>query len=467
MNFISQAFFATVITSLTGTIGLGFWAVCRNWFLKWNPNLVYQALRMVCILYVMPFGYIIVQLTVRDGYIQTDDIWQLNFSVAGLMESAFFIAGIIWAALTFRSLVKCLVRNVKWYSLCRRNLPMEDGIQEEFHRVCRKLKIRRKIRLYQNSLVSSPMMVGVFRCSVLLPPRKYTKEQLTVIFFHELTHYKNHDLWYKSCSVWIRVIQHVNICADRLLLLLNEWSEYYCDAGAVEAMGDEMTPKRYFEIIIELMANVPETVNEDYIFSMLCESQHCLERRIEFMGKYRKIAKKAGMAAFVTVFMLSLVSVSTAYAAGNGMSVLYDELYQNAEDVEVAAAESQGEIFIPAADDTDYELVYANPEAEEIMPLLDANENVSFSWSVTPNTRHVSSKFYVKSGQTIVTSCSITPGGQTCWLGIMDPHNNVRCVEGTNSLSHSFTVTESGNYRVFVQNKGTKDITGNGNYYYY
>lgn len=48
----------------------------------------------------------------------------------------------------------------------------------------------------------------------------------------------------------------------------------------------------------------------------------------------------------------------------------------------------------------------------------------------------------------------------------MDPHNNVRYVEGKGTLSHTFSVSETGKYRVFVQNRGTKNVSATGGYYF-
>ena len=33
-------------------------------------------------------------------------------------------------------------------------------------------------------------------------------------------------------------------------------------------------------------------------------------------------------------------------------------------------------------------------------------------------------------------------------------------------LSHSFSVSETGKYRAFVQNRGTKNVTAGGGYYF-
>lgn len=452
---------------------MGLWKLLKPFFERFNPNLIYLTLRIVCLLYVLPIGYFSIQITVRDGYLQTDDILQMNFNISGVMNEVFLVAGIIWLALTIRGIIECVLREIKWYRRCRMSVPVDDkAVLKEFRRIKDKLKIRRNIGLYYNPWIKSPMITGIIRPNILIPVEKYSVEQLTVIFYHEFSHYKNCDLLFKFCSVYVGAVQHLNVCANKLLYLLLEWGECYCDVTAVEAMQGEMTAKRYFEIIVDIMRNAPKVENGDYIFSMLYENQLSLGRRIDYMRKYNKISKFAKKAAFVMSFGFVIMSVSTAYAAGTGLAEMHGEIYQDVEEIDVVATaenEETGlqEMYIPAAQDSYGELVYANPELEYIMPMLDANETVSFNWSVTPDTRHVSSKIYVKSGQNIVVSASATPGGKTFWIGIMDSRGDVRCVEGTNSLSYTFSITKSDNYRVLVQNRSDTTISAAGSYYYY
>lgn len=111
-------------------------------------------------------------------------------------------------------------------------------------------------------------------------------------------------------------------------------------------------------------------------------------------------------------------------------------------------------------------LEYAYPELEVISPLLSANEMASFNWSVSPGTRMVSNQFWVTKGQTIHVAATAIPDNSTFWIGIMDGLNNARYVEGTGNLSHGFSITSSGHYRVFVQNRSSVQITAGGTYYF-
>lgn len=449
---------------------MGFWLIGKRAFLKWDPDLVYVTLRLVPLMYMLPVAFIAVNLTLEEGYIQTDHMWQLNFSVAGLMESAFFIAGVIWLGFTLRNIRDHRRRSGGWRRACRESAIIgEERIQREFKRICRKLHIRRKVRLYWNDAIASPMASGIICPRVMLPCRDYTREQLAVIFYHELTHYKDRDVLCKLCCFCVSVLGHLDFFSNQLLANLNEWSEYYCDARATEAMSDEFTPKEYFEIIIDIMSETPDPHKERYIFSTLYEGRHSLERRIDYMKRYRKAAKRAKGITFLIAAVFVMMSVSTAYAAGSGLAAINDEIFKSTEVIDVVSSLEDGQeiVYIPAGEDADCGTVYEPAQEDGIMKIIDANEIVSFSWTVTPGTRHVSDRIRLKAGQTIEASCVATPSDQIYWLGLMDPHNNSKCVEGTGAMSHSFTVSETGYYRVMVQNRGTQDITASGSFYYH
>lgn len=471
MNLLSQIFIAILVTSFTGTIALGLWKATRRFVFYRNPDLIYPGLKLACLLYLLPVGYISMQLTLREGYVQTDEPWQLNFGFAGILWILGIVVGVSWLGATLRCVIACIRGFQKENELHCFCVPEEDEeVIREFLRVKKKLKIRRNLRLYRNEKIASPMIFGVFSYRVLLPCREYTTEQLSVIFHHELIHYKSRDSFFKLCGRCIISTQHLNPIASELLDWLNEWSEFQCDARAIAAISDELDAGRYFENILESMGRPITHTYEGHIFSGLCESQVKLERRIDYMKKYAKIKRTAKGMTALCAFTFAMMSVTTTYAAGAKVADVHDVLYQNVEVTEADANAEQElqEIYLPASQDNSYEdLVYANPELELIAPILEANESVPFQWTVTPGTRHVSGTFYVKAGQTISVSASATPGGNTFWIGIQDGWNNVRYVEGTDSLGHSFSITSSGKYRVLVQNRGNSTITATGAYYYY
>lgn len=464
-------FFAIVITSFTGTIAQGIWWLLRNILGRWKPDLVYLILRCVCILYILPIGYVLIQLTVGDGYILSDSLWQMNFSATRIMIFVDLSCECIWAILTIRGIIRNIQQGIRWKNFRRGSVPEENAtVKEEFYMVKKELGVHRNIRLYRNPGFGSAMITGIFRCSIILPTGEYTREQLRVMFFHELTHYQSCDLLYKFCGICIGVLHSWNPVSMKLLKLLEEWSEYDCDRKATAAMRDEITVGRYFEMIMDTMKRTSEIHGGDYIFSMLYENQASLERRIDYMKKYTKIKKAGKFVSTALIVAFVMTSVTTAYAAGSKVADMQESIYRATEHTSSISdiVMEEGMIFIPANEDNSYEeLVYGNPEAEIIMPALAEEEVASFSWKVPSDTRYVSSKISLDKGQKVSVSCTSIPTSSTYWIGIMNSGGDVWYYEGKAALAYNFSIEKDGRYRVLVQNRSTVEITATGNYCYY
>lgn len=188
------------------------------------------------------------------------------------------------------------------------------------------------------------------------------------------------------------------------------------------------------------------------------------------MKKYGDIKQKRNGAAIALAAVFVLTNVTTVYAAGSQAAKVHDVLYRMMEPKVEESSEEMNlkEFVIPAAEDHTYERIeYQDTVEKTIEDRMSENELVSFNWKVVPQTRTASTTFYVKKGQNINLSASAVPANTTYWIGIMDPKNSVRYVQGTTNISHSFAVEDSGFYRVFVENIGTSDLTASGSYFIY
>ena len=317
MNIANQILFAVVITSVTGTAAYGLWRLLMNSRFCTKPQYVYLALFLVCLLYLIPLDYGWMQMTIH-GYLQKEGIWQINFSLTGFLWILAFFAAVCWLALMAKGITEFAgsLRGMKRIQM--RDIPEEEeAVREEFARVKKKLGIRSNIRLYRNDRITSPMLAGIFRCRVVLPDIAYDRKHLSVIFHHELMHYKSHDPFVRLCGMCVTAVHHINPLTGNLMVLLDEWSEIYCDARAIAAISDEMDAGCYFEMIIESVKHSPVT-DENYIFSMLYENQRRLERRIEYMGKYNgkaasRLASMCFAAAFVLIYIVVKVIINALH----------------------------------------------------------------------------------------------------------------------------------------------------------
>ena len=234
-------------------------------------------------------------------------------------------------------------------------------------------------------------------------------------------------------------------------------------------MRDEIGAMRYFEMVLSIMSDETQVGEEEIHFSGLSEKRLRLERRIDYMKRYGNVKQKLNGAAIALAAVFVLTNVTTVYAAGSQVAKVHDVLYRSMEPrVEEGNKKIDlKEFVIPAAEDHSYERIeYRDTVQETVEDRMSENELVSFNWKVAPQTRTASTTFYVKKGQKISISAAV-PGNITYWIGIMDPKNSVRYVEGSGNLSHDFAAEQSGFYRVFVENIGTSEITAGGNYYIY
>lgn len=429
--------------------------------------MAYLTLRLVCLLYFVPVGYICLLLTSGNGLFQSDGVWQTHFLLTGIFWMSVIVLVLFWGALTMQNIVTYFWRNIGWHLIYGGNIPEEDAVaEEEFERIRRKLHIRRKIRLYRNDMLDSPQIYGLFRPCVILPYRDYTRRELTVIFHHELTHYKSRDAFYKWCILCIRMTHHLNPYTGKLSEEIDEWSEYYCDMKAIEAISDEMDTAAYFDAIVDITGGTQRSAWRACITSGLCEGQLRLERRIDYMQKHQGTTGLAKAGSALIAILFAAMNVTTVYAAGTQLSGIHDSLYQMAEPQTIESGTEQEEHYLSPADDEYDELVYVYPEERDLFG-PEENEIVDIDWYVRPGCRYITGTFKVEEGQSIHAAVVLVPSDAYCWLGIMDPWNSVRYIDGYGELAHEFEIVDGGRYRVFVQNKQKEnEVHAVGSYYF-
>lgn len=474
MNLASQIFFAMIISSFTGSIAYAIWRLFLKACYNHDPVLKHRMLRMACMFYILPIGYLLVQTLMQSGFLICDDVWQAHFEPNRVLMAMLVLPAFLWAVMVGENIRRFVRGNIGCLETVWCSVPEEDpAVEKEFLRIKEKMHIRRKISLYRNCDLVSPMITGIFRVRIVLPEREYTKEQLTVIFSHELTHYRSCDVFYRVCGTCVKLIQCLGPFATSLDKYLCEWSECECDRKTTNAMRDEFTVGEYFTRILDMSGPGTETFDGNEAFTMLFETQLGLERRIEYMKVFGNWKPARRFTSVMLAVAFVVLSISTTYAAGVGLATAHDFLYLQTQEyggtmTEVPEA-SVGEVhYLPAEQAHTYdECIYADPQLEVISPLLDEYEVINFSWSMQPKARTKSQQYSFYRTDKITVSCTGAPANQTYWVGIEDSNKNIWYTVGTGSTTFQMRIPADGNYRVFVENKGSSNITATGSYYYY
>ncbi len=109
----------------------------------------------------------------------------------------------------------------------------------------------RKITTRVSEKISSPLIIGVFRPTLLLPKTSLTQEQLHNILSHEITHLKRNDIIYKWFVSFVKCFCWYNPAVYLISRQINIDCEISCDLAVVEKMNDT-EKKSYIETILAL-----------------------------------------------------------------------------------------------------------------------------------------------------------------------------------------------------------------------
>lgn len=88
----------------------------------------------------------------------------------------------------------------------------------------------------------------------------------------------------------------------------------------------------------------------------------------------------------------------------------------------------------------------------------------NISWSVAANVQMRSSAFYKSKGDVIKIDFEIEPTNLRVKAGIVNSDGIFTYVTGKEDIEHTFSIKESGTYKVAVQNDNSKTITASGYY---
>lgn len=169
--------------------------------------------------------------------------------------------------------------------------------------------IKGKIWLLSNNIIKTPMLAGLFKTFLILPEVEMNERELKVIFKHELTHFKRHDLWVKSLMFVANAIHWFNPAVYRLTKNIDTFCELSCDEQVVSDMN--MKERQFYgETILNVLCRV---VNQHSgIYATLAESKKGIERRLTHMMNVKNNSKRIIIISFVIAAILCLTGFAIA-----------------------------------------------------------------------------------------------------------------------------------------------------------
>lgn len=107
---------------------------------------------------------------------------------------------------------------------------------EKLGKLIEQKRVKTSVEIYTNSLISSPLLIGFFRPSIVLPTDGLPKSEFYYTILHELMHYKRRDMFYK----WL---VQAAICVhwfNPLVYLMGREVEQACELSCDEAIISQL-----------------------------------------------------------------------------------------------------------------------------------------------------------------------------------------------------------------------------------
>nr|MDE7479131.1 M56 family metallopeptidase [Lachnospiraceae bacterium] len=195
--------------------------------------------------------------------------------------------------------------------------------------------VRCPVELYENSLVSSPLLIGFFRPCIILPTATLTEGDFTFTIWHELIHFKRKDMFYKWL-VQITVCLHwFNPLVWLMGREINHACEFACDEAVLGALG-EQERRAYGDTLFRALGAGGNY--KDYPVSVtLNEDAELLKERLGAIMDFKKSSK------LVTTLSIFLAAAMMMGATAMGAYVEPLRTAKNMEAVSANASSKQAE----------------------------------------------------------------------------------------------------------------------------
>ncbi len=189
---------------------------------------------------------------------------------------------------------------------------------------------KRKIKTRTSEKISSPLIIGVFRPTLLLPETALTPEQLHNILSHEMTHLNRNDLLYKWFVGFVKCLCWYNPMIYFISRQINIDCEISCDLSVVEKMNNE-EKKSYIETILSLLSHnksraVPLTTG-------MAGDKKILKRRFTMIKNKKNISKRNKILSTILAVVLLITTLLTSGVLATSLTDTEDSkikiLYNN------------------------------------------------------------------------------------------------------------------------------------------
>lgn len=433
-EFGLQCLTALVLTGLCGTIMYGLWRVtCRLQQKKNAVKLQYHLFRLTVLGFCVPVLYLLYgvrSLSMNPG--ARSGPFLLGTQMMCFWANVLFL---LWLWVIGKRLKEKWRerRQFRQATAFARTCSEEREKVELLRNLCRRMHVRKQIRLCESIAIQSPSIDGTWHPVIYLDGQPYSQSEMETILTHELTHFRHGDLIQRWILQILSVVYwfHPLFSTGKIYEENRRISESYCDSTVCDLIEQRSYIRSLLAIV--LRENRLEKQQTETGFA-LAESASEVCGRIAQMEKNSKCKAIKGLAALACILAFCAVSVTAAYGAGTFVAVGYETIYWN------------------SGDDWQEEMLFRLSETgDETVSQYRKSENTV--WQLEPENIVESKAFYCGQGQICVKLETDRPDEKLC-VGVITPEGIRRYSTKSGDQQQIFLTEKSGRYRIFVWNRG-------------
>lgn len=326
-----------------------------------------------------------------------------------------------------------------------------------------------EVRLLASPLAQSPMLVGFFRPTILLPLEHLPDSDARFILAHELTHFRRKDLWKKLLFLMVRCAHWFNPIVYLLNRDFSRWLETSCDEYVVSSL-DRDQRKEYGRLLIDYAPASRYAGPKLYVSFASC--RYKLKRRISIMlNSNKKTRSLLGLVLAIALVVGCLATTALAASVDNdngtddfALSALSFRVEQN-DIIKAYKCEDTGMVTVVDTSDaeqvTEYTSTLDLSTAVRMDLVSDASDVKTISWDVPFGAKAAATKACsMEAGEKINVTVAISPASSDVQVGIVDSNGAFRYVlAASGSVNHDFSITAHGVYYVCVVNGSSNDVS--------
>lgn len=450
MIWISEFFFCVGTMSLVGSIAYIIFLIFRKMMAKLRRGFILHIIKTIIVSYLVPVVYMVLRISKIEF---SDGTWynvgHFGASTSPVFTKVFNVIALVW----FVGLVSCVLIRFAEYMRLRNDLKVSIPVAEEqwallVNEECEKYHLR-PVPVFQNERFRSPITTRLFRPMIILPLLKFSDKEMRMMAEHEVSHIRSHDMIWKWLALWVSWLHWFNPLNYLLISQLGIEQEIECDMFVCEHTTS-YSAKEYFEFMMSL-----DKEDRTFTFSAtLFESKKDVIRRAEAMRDRRKLGRAGKMMLLVCSLALMFVSSVPTYAMAERMVNAENDVLVESEDMNGRTAETDlVEVFISEWDDVN----------EVVIDISTYGSVVTINLTAAANTRYFIKSQKMEVGDEVGVTIQCSDSDALYWVGIKEIYTNSgKYVYGTGTISYTFTITEAGTYRVFIENRTDTavDFTG-------